>query len=85
MTEQTNASMGWRQGGSSETEAVVIWRKSTYSEGSEGQCVEVAQMAGHGVALRDSKAVDGPMLSIAPSAWASLLADVKAGVFDSES
>ncbi|WP_338059708.1 DUF397 domain-containing protein [Actinomadura welshii] len=48
-------------------------------------CVEVAAMTGRGVALRDSKDVDGPMLSIAPSAWASLLADVKAGVFDSAS
>ncbi|WP_024935221.1 DUF397 domain-containing protein [Actinomadura welshii] len=77
--------MGWRQSGSSEAEAALIWRKSTYSEGSEGQCVEAAPMSGHGVALRDSKDTDGPMLAMTPSAWASLLADFKAGAFDSAS
>ncbi len=42
-------------------------------------------MSGHGVALRDSKDTDGPMLAMTPSAWASLLADFKAGAFDSAS
>ncbi|WUI04257.1 DUF397 domain-containing protein [Spirillospora sp. NBC_00431] len=34
------------------------------------------------VALRDSKDADGPMLSIAPSAWTSLLTDIKDGSLD---
>ncbi|MFF4235476.1 DUF397 domain-containing protein [Actinomadura geliboluensis] len=63
-------------------EVALIWRKSSHSEGSEGQCVEVAARAGRGVALRDSKDMDGPMLSLAPSAWASLLSGVKGGLFD---
>ncbi|URN00658.1 DUF397 domain-containing protein [Actinomadura madurae] len=81
----------WRKSSHSEgsegqcVEVAALWSKSSHSSGSEGQCVEVAAMTHRGVALRDSKDVDGPMLSIAPSAWASLLADVKAGVFDSES
>lgn len=62
-------------------EVAAIWRKSSHS-GSEGQeCVEVAALTGQGVALRDSKDADGAMLSIAPSAWTSLLAGIKGGSF----
>lgn len=32
-----------------------------------------------GVALRDSKDADGPLLSIAPSAWAALLGSIEDG------
>ncbi|GAA0555882.1 DUF397 domain-containing protein [Actinomadura livida] len=63
-------------------EVSAIWRRSSYS-GSEGQmCVEVAAPMDQGVALRDSKDVNGPMLSVAPTVWASLLADIKAGSLD---
>ncbi|MFF4235477.1 DUF397 domain-containing protein [Actinomadura geliboluensis] len=58
------------------------WRKSSHSSGSEGQCVEVASLTGRSVVLRDSKDADGPMLSLAPSAWASLLSGIKGGSFD---
>ncbi|TDC68358.1 DUF397 domain-containing protein [Actinomadura sp. GC306] len=69
-------------GGSSCVEVAVIWRTSSYS-GSEGQeCVEVAALMDQGIALRDSRDVDGPVLSVAPSAWASLLAGIKGGSFD---
>ncbi|SFN29115.1 DUF397 domain-containing protein [Actinomadura madurae] len=91
MTNRQFAFSPWRKSSHSGSEgqmcveAAVFWRKSSHSSGSEGQCVEVAAMTDRGVALRDSKDVDGPMLSIAPSAWASLLADVKAGAFDSAS
>ncbi|WP_433237501.1 DUF397 domain-containing protein [Actinomadura nitritigenes] len=61
-------------------EAAPAWRKSSRSSGS-GQCVEVA--AGERrVAVRDSKDPDGAVLAVAPSGWASLLADVKAGSLD---
>lgn len=63
-------------------EAAAMWRKSSHSSGGEGQCVEVAAGTDRGVALRDSKDADGPVLSLAASAWVSLLADVRAGVFD---
>ncbi|MFC8565049.1 DUF397 domain-containing protein [Streptomyces sp. NPDC057245] len=44
--------------------------KSGYSNGS-GECVEVAPNVPGAVAVRDSKAsVDGPVLRVAPQAWA---------------
>lgn len=58
------------------------WRKSSHSGGEGQMCVEVASLTGQGVAVRDSKDVEGPMLSIAPSAWVSLLAGLKDGSFD---
>lgn len=42
------------------------WRKSSYSDG-QANCVEVTAAAL--VAVRDSKAPDGPSLVFAPSAW----------------
>lgn len=67
--------------GSACVEAAPAWRKSSHSEGGGGQCVEVA--AGERrVAVRDSKDPHGAVLAVAPSGWASLLADVKAGSLD---
>lgn len=63
-------------------EVAAIWRKSSYSGSAGQECVEAAVVTGQGVAVRDSKDADGPMLSLAPSAWASLLAGVKDGSFD---
>ncbi len=63
-------------------EVAAAWRTSSYSSGSEGQCVEVAPLADRLVAMRDSKDPDGPMLSIVPGAWTSLLGDIKEGVHD---
>ncbi|WP_435812796.1 DUF397 domain-containing protein [Streptomyces mirabilis] len=47
--------------------------QSTASDGrSAGQeCVEVARNIPGTVALRDSKDVDGPVVVVAPSAWAA--------------
>lgn len=45
-----------------------IWRKSARS-GGNGDCVEVATNVPGVVAVRDSKAPDGPKLSVTPSAW----------------
>ncbi|WP_412077186.1 DUF397 domain-containing protein [Streptomyces xanthophaeus] len=47
------------------------WTKSSYSSGEGDQCVEVANGATH-VHVRDSKVTDGPVLDLAPSAWAAL-------------
>ena len=63
-------------------EVATIWRKSSHSGGGGSECVEVAGPTGEGVALRDSKDADGPMLSLAPSAWASLVTGIKGGSFD---
>lgn len=48
------------------------WRKSSYSAGNGGECVEVAHTS-HEMFIRDSKITDGPHLSVPHSAWATLL------------
>ncbi|TYB44839.1 DUF397 domain-containing protein [Actinomadura chibensis] len=58
------------------------WRKSSHSGSGGTECVEVAALVDQGVALRDSKDADGPMLSVAPSAWAALLTNIKDGLLD---
>ncbi|MFG2085910.1 DUF397 domain-containing protein [Spirillospora sp. NPDC048824] len=68
--------------GQSCVEVVSIWRKSSYSGGEGQECVEVTALSGPGVGMRDSKDPDGPMLSIAPSAWVSLLGGIRTGSFD---
>ncbi|MET7610081.1 DUF397 domain-containing protein [Streptomyces seoulensis] len=45
------------------------WRKSTYSNGEGGDCVEVAD----GILVRDSKVKDSPVLLLSNSAWADFL------------
>ncbi|MEU0549938.1 DUF397 domain-containing protein [Micromonospora sp. NPDC005979] len=45
------------------------WRKSTRSNGSGGNCVEVADNLPGLVAVRDSKDPDGPVLVFEPEAW----------------
>lgn len=46
--------------------------KSSYSGGNAGQeCVEVALNVPGSVAVRDSKDTAGPVLLLAPAAWAA--------------
>ncbi|MFD7258557.1 DUF397 domain-containing protein [Streptomyces sp. NPDC059874] len=47
------------------------WFKSSYSGDEGGQCVEVAACADQ-IHVRDSKVTDGPVLDLAPAAWATL-------------
>lgn len=58
------------------------WRKSTYSGGNGGNCVEVAGNLPGVVAVRDSKNPDGPKLTFGPQSWASFMAAIKAGSYD---
>jgi Domain of unknown function (DUF397) len=58
------------------------WRKSSYSGGNGGACVEVARNLPGAVAVRDSKDPDGPKLAFTPPEWAAFTAGVKAGEFD---
>jgi hypothetical protein len=44
------------------------WRKSSYSGGSDNDCVEVAFVT-DSVAVRDSKNASGPTLAFSPSTW----------------
>ncbi|MGX5214030.1 DUF397 domain-containing protein [Streptomyces violaceus] len=48
----------------------LLWFKSSYSSGNDGNsCVELAVTPGT-VHVRDSKNVDGPRLVLTPGAWA---------------
>jgi hypothetical protein len=58
------------------------WRKSSYS-GNTGNCVEVRTTAPTGtVAVRDSKRIPGPELSIPAHRWSAFVRGVKRGRFD---
>ncbi|UAX55684.1 DUF397 domain-containing protein [Streptomyces sp. A144] len=50
----------------------LVWKKSSYSSGEGGQCVEVAQTAG-AVHVRDSKRSTGPVLTVALTEWTAFL------------
>jgi len=58
------------------------WRKSSYSSGNGGACVEVARNLPGVVAVRDSKAPGAPGLTLAPDQWRAFTDQVKAGLFD---
>ncbi|MEV5434690.1 DUF397 domain-containing protein [Streptomyces sp. NPDC052682] len=49
------------------------WRKSTYSDGNGGDCVEVADGVPGLVPVRDSKLTDGPVLVLGAGAWAAFV------------
>jgi Domain of unknown function (DUF397) len=53
------------------------WRKSSYSGGASGNCVEVAA-ADRTVAVRDSQDSKGPLLTFGPSEWQRFAEQVKA-------
>ncbi|GES32951.1 hypothetical protein San01_54390 [Streptomyces angustmyceticus] len=55
------------------------WRKSSYSNGTGGECIEVADGVPGLVPVRDSKAPKGPALLIGVDAWGGFLTAVKGG------
>ncbi|MCG6494944.1 DUF397 domain-containing protein [Kitasatospora sp. A2-31] len=57
------------------------WRKSSYSNGEGGSCVEVDDATPGRV--RDSKDPDGPTLDFTPGAWQSFVTAVRTGEFGS--
>lgn len=63
-------------------ESRAVWRKSSYSNGSGGDCVEVARNLPGMVAVRDSKDPHGPRLIFTPAEWESFTACVRDGEFD---
>ncbi|WP_326556713.1 DUF397 domain-containing protein [Micromonospora sp. NBC_01796] len=53
------------------------WRKSSRSNGSGGNCVEVADnLPGH-VFVRDTKDRDGGTLTFGPAAWSAFVGFAK--------
>lgn len=59
-----------------------VWRKSSYS-GTNGDCVELANLGDGIIGVRDSKLGDNsPVLSFTRSEILALLQGAKAGEFD---
>lgn len=56
------------------------WRKSSYSGGNGGNCVEVAVLSDNSLEVRDSKDPDGPRLMFDSAAWRVFAAQVKGGL-----
>lgn len=54
-----------------------VWRKSSYSGGNGGQCVEVARNLPAIVAVRDSSDRDGARLVLTPAAWTAFVDRIK--------
>ena len=52
------------------------WRKSTYSNGTGGNCVEVADLP-DGRAVRDSKHPEGPILVFTREAWQAFVQGIE--------
>ncbi|WP_405676634.1 DUF397 domain-containing protein [Streptomyces sp. NBC_01511] len=50
------------------------WRKSSYSNGDGGECVEVADGCPGVIPVRDSKTPTGPVLLLTPTAWGDFVA-----------
>ncbi|MFI7093490.1 DUF397 domain-containing protein [Streptomyces lydicus] len=59
--------------------APATWRKSSYSNGEGGACVEIADGHPGAVPVRDSKDPHGPALVFPTSRWSSFIAAVKHG------
>ncbi|MFB6551575.1 DUF397 domain-containing protein [Streptomyces sp. NPDC056405] len=57
------------------------WRKSTYSNGDGGNCVEVADGVAGVVPVRDSKVAAGPVVVVGSVAWTEFVRTVGAARF----
>lgn len=62
-------------------EPVSVWIKSSYSNSSGGNCVEVL-LDPAAITLRDSKDPDGPTLTFTPQEWDAFLRGATDGEFD---
>lgn len=52
----------------SKTPPRLRWTKSSYSNGSGGECLECAQTETE-IFIRDSKSIQGPAISLHPASW----------------
>ncbi|MGP3633587.1 DUF397 domain-containing protein [Streptomyces sp. 24-1644] len=59
--------------------STAIWRKSSYSDGSGGNCLEVLDGVPDAVPVRDSKMTDGPALVFRTDAWTTFVSGLKRG------
>jgi hypothetical protein len=63
------------------SDSALNWVKSSLSF-SNGNCVEVADLAGGGVAVRNSRDPEGGMLRFTPGEWHAFLGGARNGEFD---
>ncbi|WP_407287125.1 DUF397 domain-containing protein [Streptomyces sp. BP-8] len=61
------------------------WRKSSYSDGGDDNCVEVADGLVTTIPVRDSKNPAGPALFFPTGVWSAFIRTVKAGRLGSTS
>ncbi|MFE7115967.1 DUF397 domain-containing protein [Streptomyces sp. NPDC057654] len=54
------------------------WRKSSYSNGQGGACVEIADHLPV-IPVRDSKVPGGPVLIFPTAAWSAFVSSIKSG------
>ncbi len=59
----------------------VVWRTSSYSNGTGGACVEVAALH-DAVLVRDTKDRTRPAVTCTAEGWQAFLAAVRAGEFN---
>lgn len=59
--------------------ATAVWRKSSYSNGDGGECLEVADGLPGLVPVRDSKVPDGPALVFGAVHWAAFVGAFRDG------
>ncbi|MEU9065536.1 DUF397 domain-containing protein [Streptomyces sp. NPDC048306] len=52
------------------------WRKSTYSNGDGGNCLEVTDGVPGVIPVRDSKVTDGPVIVVGSAAWTEFVRTV---------
>ncbi|MFG2532616.1 DUF397 domain-containing protein [Streptomyces sp. NPDC048516] len=57
--------------------SVAIWRKSSYTNGSGGDCVEVVDGLPGLVPVRDSKDAHGPAIAFPAAAWSTFVTAIK--------
>ncbi|MGW7021894.1 DUF397 domain-containing protein [Streptomyces decoyicus] len=57
--------------------STAIWRKSSYSNGDGGNCVEVVDDLPGVVPVRDSKDPHGPAIVFPTAAWSTFVTAVK--------
>ncbi|MFJ3974701.1 DUF397 domain-containing protein [Streptomyces sp. NPDC090021] len=53
------------------------WRKSSYSSGDGGTCVEVLDCHPSGIPVRDSKTPHGPAVVFSAAGWSSFVTAIK--------
>jgi len=59
--------------------STAVWRKSSYSDGGDNNCLEVADGYIDTVPVRDSKVPDGRPLLVSAAAWSAFVGGYASG------